>query len=77
MTDQVSLPCHNIERQCAAAKCHVASANSGLIPIVQDGKAALETAEAGHFRPIQRGFAMSGHPPEADIGTAGIYQYTP
>ena len=29
----------------------------------------------GHFRPIQRGFAMSDHPPEADIRTAGIYEY--
>jgi hypothetical protein len=29
-----------------------------------------------HFRPIQHGFAMSGYP-EADIGTAGIYEYTP
>jgi hypothetical protein len=27
----------------------------------------------GHFRPIQRGFAMSGYPPETDVGTAGIY----
>ena len=26
----------------------------------------------GHFRPIQRGFAMSGYPPEADIGTIGL-----
>jgi hypothetical protein len=27
----------------------------------------------GHFRPFQRGFAMSDHPPEADITTAGIW----
>jgi hypothetical protein len=31
----------------------------------------------GHFRPIQSGFAMSAYPPEADIGTAVIYEYTP
>ena len=35
------------------------------------------TSALGQFRPIQRGFAMSDHPPEADIGTAGIYEYTP
>jgi hypothetical protein len=33
--------------------------------------------ELGHFRPIQRGLAMSGYPPEAAVGTAGIYEYTP
>jgi hypothetical protein len=27
----------------------------------------------GHFRAIQSSFAISGYPPEADIGTAGIY----
>jgi len=31
----------------------------------------------GHFRPIQRGLAMSGYPAETDIGTAGVYEYTP
>jgi hypothetical protein len=31
----------------------------------------------GHFRAIQRASAMSGYFPEADIGTAGIYEYTP
>jgi DNA invertase Pin-like site-specific DNA recombinase len=35
------------------------------------------TSDKGHFRPIQRGFAMSGYPPEADVGTAGICEYTP
>jgi hypothetical protein len=29
-----------------------------------------------HFRPIQRGFTMSAYPPEADIGTAVVYEYT-
>jgi hypothetical protein len=28
----------------------------------------------GHFRPIRGGYAMSGYPPEADIGTASIYE---
>ena len=32
---------------------------------------------SGHFRPIQRGFAMSGSPSEADVGTARIYENTP
>jgi hypothetical protein len=31
----------------------------------------------GHFRLIQRGFAMSDYPAEADIGSTGIYEYTP
>jgi hypothetical protein len=31
----------------------------------------------GHFRPIQRGFAMSGYPPQANIVSAGIYEYRP
>jgi hypothetical protein len=31
----------------------------------------------GHFRLIERGFAMPGYAPEADIGTALIYEYTP
>jgi hypothetical protein len=31
----------------------------------------------GHFRPIQPGLAMSSYPLEADIRTAGIYEYTP
>ena len=35
------------------------------------------TFVVGYFRPIQRGFAMSGYPPEADIRTAGVYEYTP
>jgi hypothetical protein len=30
----------------------------------------------GHFRPFQHGFAMSGYPPEAEIGTTGVYEYT-
>jgi hypothetical protein len=34
-------------------------------------------SESGHFRPIQPGLAMSDHSPEADIGTASIYEYTP
>jgi hypothetical protein len=31
----------------------------------------------GHFRPIQRGFAMSDCPLEADIRFANFYEYTP
>jgi len=31
----------------------------------------------GHFRPIQRGRAMSGYPPEAHIVTAGIDEDRP
>jgi hypothetical protein len=28
---------------------------------------------SGHFRPIQRGFAMSGYLPEADVETLALY----
>ena len=35
------------------------------------------TFVVGHFRPIQRGLAMSGYPPEADIRTAGVMSTRP
>jgi hypothetical protein len=43
--------------------------------IAEERDVARFTAALGHFRPIERGFAMSGYPPKADIET-GIYEYT-
>lgn len=34
-------------------------------------------SQMDHFRLIQRGFGMSVIPQEADIRTAGAYEYTP
>jgi hypothetical protein len=43
---------------------------------VRRGEIGHSLSASGHFRPIQRAL-MSGYPPEADIGTAVIYEYTP
>ena len=44
--------------------------------IAEERDVARFTAALGHFRPIERGFAVSGYPPKTDIET-GIYEYTP
>jgi hypothetical protein len=36
-------------------------------------KSPNSTSALDHFRPFQHGFAMSGYHPEAEIGTAGVY----
>jgi len=40
------------------------------------GKIDLSRSGLGHFRPFQCAFAMSVYPAEADIESAGIYEYT-
>jgi hypothetical protein len=44
---------------------------------VRRGEIGQSLSASGHFRPIQRGFAMFFYPPEADIGATVIYEYTP
>jgi hypothetical protein len=52
-------------------------APASLLSLPLSSNSRKRMSESGHFRPIERGFAMSVYFPEADIGTTGIYEYTP